>query len=173
MWKNSKNSRGTWRRKSREKRWRPARSAAPSPTTETDFEVFGVGPRPLALGAKDPRVFAPAHRGPSTGWQGERWEERPTTPFPRTCSFSRVTRCTCAWALCLLLPVDVPAQVAAPRLIVTPDGRLRNEESLKQGVLVPAYLSTWADIGYLRSAYSPSYPRRTMAKIWMILFGTN
>lgn len=124
-----------------EKRWRSARSAATSPTTETDFESPESGSRPFARSAKDPRVFALAHRGPSTGWQGERWEERPATPFPQTCSFSRAC-CTCTWALCLSLPVGVPAQVAAPHLISAPDGRSRNKGSVEQGV-TPTYLSIY------------------------------
>lgn len=60
------------------------------------------GPQPLALGVRDLRVFAPAYRGPSTGWQDERWEERPATPFPQVRSFSRVARyvfaCACIHA---------------------------------------------------------------------------
>lgn len=120
-------------------RWRAARSAATSPTTETDFESLrSRAPRPLGLRCKGPTGLCACASGPLYRLTGrERWEERPATPFPRTCSFSRACLHVCVWALCLPLPVGVPAQVAAPRPMVAPDGRSRNEGSK---VYIPAYL---------------------------------
>jgi len=50
---------------------------------------------------------------------------------------------------CLPLPVSVPAQVAAPRLMGAPDGRSRNEGSLKQGVTNIATYATILILIYL------------------------
>lgn len=106
------------------------------PYNRNGLWVSGVGPRPLGLSVKDPWVFALAHRGPSTGWQSERWEKRPATPFPYLFFFAGCLLYVCVSVMFAFTWVYLLRWQHLAWWVHLMVGRG------KQGVLVPAYLST-------------------------------